>query len=691
MPDERSARSSAWLLLGSGTLAAWDVWRLGLCADDFIFLDAVRRFPASEVLLGQHGIWPWYRPLSAILYFYALNAAGPFAVPVARAISSLCLLVLMLGTYRAGERLIGARAAAIGACALGASAGCKFMVGWASGFQDLLATTLTVWSVVFMQRGRPRGALVCAALAPFAKETGFLAFPLIAGYAWLAERPRPRARWWAVLIAIGACAAAIHLAVRASWRVAPGPARESVGALEVLRVCGQLLSDFVPASFALGPQIVVVLLAGLATWRLIGTNPPIPRRFAPPASARAFLVLAAFAGLAPLIAAPFLALYKPAARFGVQALPWLALLAGAAIAGLPRRLGTALAVTWIALEVWSFGYVTPNLDRPEGWQTNPLGWRELVKIDARTRRLSDDLRRELAQRPESTVVLYGALPSGAWFQTMDGPATRVVLGDGSVRAYAISDAPMNVAVDRVTILEYDPLETHHLHLVAPDCDLALRKAANALVQQRPAAARAWTLSCQRADSSRSFAAYLSAAAALEADGATEFERALARAGLLDTTRAGRGAGAASARAPDPGAARARGGATFTGQVALDDALAAALDRPRSSAAHCAAAARLEALNVDLLAAVEYRVAENLAPLPDSARARLARILASPNLEMASAMHVEGGPEASLYVSVGGAVVREMGSYETGFMANDDNHDFWPIPNVLGVVPRPASP
>ena len=70
---------------------------------------------------------------------------------------------------------------------------------------------------------------------------------------------------------------------------------------------------------------------------------------------------------------------------------------------------------------------------------------------------------------------------------------------------------------------------------------------------------------------------------------------------------------------------------------------------------------------------------------------LAKVLAAPDLEMASAMHVEGGPEASLYVGAGGVLVREMGSYETGFMANDDNHDFWPIPNVLGVVPRAISP
>jgi hypothetical protein len=54
------------------------------------------------------------------------------------------------------------------------------------------------------------------------------------------------------------------------------------------------------------------------------------------------------------------------------------------------------------------------------------------------------------------------------------------------------------------------------------------------------------------------------------------------------------------------------------------------------------------------------------------------------------MYVEGGPEASLYLQIDGkAVVAEMGSFETGFREDDDNHVFWPLPNVIAVAaPKP---
>ena len=55
------------------------------------------------------------------------------------------------------------------------------------------------------------------------------------------------------------------------------------------------------------------------------------------------------------------------------------------------------------------------------------------------------------------------------------------------------------------------------------------------------------------------------------------------------------------------------------------------------------------------------------------------------LDIAGAMHVEGGPEASLSVHGGGINLDLMGSYETGFFESDDNHRQWPIPNVIGVV------
>jgi uncharacterized protein YigE (DUF2233 family) len=54
------------------------------------------------------------------------------------------------------------------------------------------------------------------------------------------------------------------------------------------------------------------------------------------------------------------------------------------------------------------------------------------------------------------------------------------------------------------------------------------------------------------------------------------------------------------------------------------------------------------------------------------------------LDIAGAMHVEGGPEASLSVHAGGVDFDLAGSYETGFVENDSNRAQWPIPNVIGV-------
>jgi hypothetical protein len=62
-----------------------------------------------------------------------------------------------------------------------------------------------------------------------------------------------------------------------------------------------------------------------------------------------------------------------------------------------------------------------------------------------------------------------------------------------------------------------------------------------------------------------------------------------------------------------------------------------------------------------------------------------RLLALP-LGITAAMHVEGGPEASLSIHAGGVDLDLNGSYETGFNENDDEKAQWPIPNLLA-VPR----
>ena len=62
------------------------------------------------------------------------------------------------------------------------------------------------------------------------------------------------------------------------------------------------------------------------------------------------------------------------------------------------------------------------------------------------------------------------------------------------------------------------------------------------------------------------------------------------------------------------------------------------------------------------------------------------LLALP-LALDGAMHVEGGPEASLSIHAGGVNLDLNGSYETGFVENDGEARQWPIPNVLGVSRR----
>ena len=62
-------------------------------------------------------------------------------------------------------------------------------------------------------------------------------------------------------------------------------------------------------------------------------------------------------------------------------------------------------------------------------------------------------------------------------------------------------------------------------------------------------------------------------------------------------------------------------------------------------------------------------------------------LVSLGIGVVCAQHLEGGPEAQLYVAAGGRSYQGFGSYETGFREDDGNRRAWPIPNVIGVRPR----
>ena len=69
---------------------------------------------------------------------------------------------------------------------------------------------------------------------------------------------------------------------------------------------------------------------------------------------------------------------------------------------------------------------------------------------------------------------------------------------------------------------------------------------------------------------------------------------------------------------------------------------------------------------------------------------LNRELLAAGIGLVAAQHLEGGPEAQLYVHAGKEEFEGFGSYETSFREDDGNSIPWPVPNVLGVRPRQGS-
>ena len=64
-------------------------------------------------------------------------------------------------------------------------------------------------------------------------------------------------------------------------------------------------------------------------------------------------------------------------------------------------------------------------------------------------------------------------------------------------------------------------------------------------------------------------------------------------------------------------------------------------------------------------------------------------LLAAGIGLVALQHLEGGPEAQLYVKAGAVELDLCGSFETSFMDNDGNAAAWPIPNALGIRPRAA--
>ena len=61
-----------------------------------------------------------------------------------------------------------------------------------------------------------------------------------------------------------------------------------------------------------------------------------------------------------------------------------------------------------------------------------------------------------------------------------------------------------------------------------------------------------------------------------------------------------------------------------------------------------------------------------------------------DIGLVSSQHLEGGPQAQLYINTGETEFEIFGSHGTSYRENDELSMSWPIPNVLGVRPRASA-
>ena len=57
------------------------------------------------------------------------------------------------------------------------------------------------------------------------------------------------------------------------------------------------------------------------------------------------------------------------------------------------------------------------------------------------------------------------------------------------------------------------------------------------------------------------------------------------------------------------------------------------------------------------------------------------------IDIECAQHLEGGPEASLYIKTNNIELAFNGSYESLFIESNNNTSFWKIPNIIGFTKK----
>ena len=449
--------ASAWRHVG--------VLRAGFFADDYLFLDQVRRAPSLAALLtAPDPLGNFARPVGRQLYFWTLAHLGNESPALFHA-ANLFLFLLAIGLlFLIARRLAGTPAAAIASAVVALHYAADVTLLWGSGGQDLLALVGALGALALFLSGRRAPAAVALFLALLSKETVVLT-PIVAA---LAGRKRDEpwrassARAWPLGLAVAAWGALwiARLVRGAGTREAVSWSASGVAAAfahlpqmlmgaEWRHGAGTAFLKIAPPVIPLALSLVGLLVAGRGTKRVEESSADRPAtgpRAAEgptPASSHPVLVGCAWALLGALPVAAVAPIWS--AYYYLFALCGLALALGAWLAARPRW----LAVGAVALLAWG----SEGARRLDGFAPTHSAWSAqshvnpfyIERATALANRYLAQLRALRPTLPPRSTLFFADLPPFIALQTADGPRVRRAYGDSSLRSYYLTSFSLEKA------------------------------------------------------------------------------------------------------------------------------------------------------------------------------------------------------------------------------------------------------
>jgi hypothetical protein len=182
--------------------------------DDYLFLNNALSFKSIDYLPNPHDAF--YRPLSRGAYFQALALFGDSGARLGHVLNALLLLCVVLLFAVLVRRLAGGRAAVLSGTAFALLAPTPFLVGWVSGYQDLLGMLFLLAAFHLQLSGKTAAAVATTALSLLSKETAAVLMPVLAGLDWvLGRKPYRLARRFTAYGALAILWASVHPGIRA--------------------------------------------------------------------------------------------------------------------------------------------------------------------------------------------------------------------------------------------------------------------------------------------------------------------------------------------------------------------------------------------------------------------------------------------------------------------------------------------